>query len=307
MKRLTIFVLIASLFLALSGCRDRKTHDTSVTVMFYTFANDNQVDSMFHVEPNSKIQEPDVIPLRPGYEFDGWYKDIQSTNPWNFETDTVGETSVVLYAKWIVGYYRVYYDTNGGTYPTDFKLLEEYPADQQDPATNPELMKYLFFRVGENKVIFRPTRTGYTFKAWYLYDEYMWPGAPEGTKESYKPGDRGHTTYPTSTPGDITLYAHWDAVKISISFRANYPTSGVLSNPSARTRTYGLPIIYDTNYDGVSEGFNTFPDFLNRPDLEYEFVGWNTRADGNGTWYREGDILERTAALTLFAQWVLKP
>ena len=118
---------------------------------------------------------------------------------------------------------------------------------------------------------------------------------------------RGHTTYPTSTPGDITLYAHWDAVKISISFRANYPTSGVLSNPSARTRTYGLLIIYDTNYDGVSEGFNTFPDFLNRPDLEYEFVGWNTRADGNGTWYREGDILERTAALTLFAQWVLKP
>ena len=35
----------------------------------------------------------------------------------------------------------------------------------------------------------------------------------------------------------------------------------------------------------------------------YDFTGWNTAADGNGTAYKPGDELELTESLTLYAQW----
>ncbi len=49
-------------------------------------------------------------PSREGYEFDGWYKEPECINKWNFETDKLPmdfsgahnpEPSVKLYAKWI--------------------------------------------------------------------------------------------------------------------------------------------------------------------------------------------------------------
>lgn len=38
-------------------------------------------------------------PVRDGYKFDGWYKDIHLTEEWNFERDTV-QGNMSLYAKW---------------------------------------------------------------------------------------------------------------------------------------------------------------------------------------------------------------
>ena len=305
MKKLTLFVITIGLFVFLIGCKDRKTYDNTVVVSFYTFRNDSQIQPYLHVEPNSKIPEPDIIPIRSGYEFTGWFKDNQKTQPWDFDVDMVGEHSLLLQAGWLPGYSLVTYDINGGTFPADFKHLEDYPEDQRNPRENAELLKYLFFKVGDNKILFRPTRTGYTFRAWYPYDEYMWEGAPENATQTYKPGDRGFILLPSSEPGDITLYAHWDPIKLSISFRANYPEANVVANPTSRTRTYGLELIYDSNYDGESPDYNTLPDFAQYENLKYEFIGWNTRADGSGTWYREGDILERTAPITLFGQWLL--
>ena len=48
-----------------------------------------------------KLQEP-PIPVREGYTFAGWYKDIHLTEPWNFEEDTV-QGNMRLYAKWTEG------------------------------------------------------------------------------------------------------------------------------------------------------------------------------------------------------------
>lgn len=38
----------------------------------------------------------------------------------------------------------------------------------------------------------------------------------------------------------------------------------------------------------------------------YEFTGWNTKADGSGTGYQPGDLVDLTSALTLYAQWGAK-
>lgn len=40
-----------------------------------------------------------AAPAESGYVFDGWYKDAETTIPWNFATDTVTE-AVTVYAKW---------------------------------------------------------------------------------------------------------------------------------------------------------------------------------------------------------------
>ena len=46
----------------------------------------------------SKIQAPPA-PEKPGYTFDGWYKDAACKNVWDFETEEI-ISNVTLYAKW---------------------------------------------------------------------------------------------------------------------------------------------------------------------------------------------------------------
>ncbi|WP_337034149.1 S-layer homology domain-containing protein [Paenibacillus illinoisensis] len=40
-----------------------------------------------------------IVNVRPGYTFEGWYKDAAGTTKWNIETDVVTD-DVILYAKW---------------------------------------------------------------------------------------------------------------------------------------------------------------------------------------------------------------
>lgn len=48
---------------------------------------------------NTKINAPDVIPTKKGYDFAGWYKDQDYKTLWNFDNDTV-TGDVTIYAKW---------------------------------------------------------------------------------------------------------------------------------------------------------------------------------------------------------------
>ena len=48
-----------------------------------------------------KIQRPED-PARDGYTFDAWYRNLDRTQPWDFENDTVSE-NMTLYAGWTIG------------------------------------------------------------------------------------------------------------------------------------------------------------------------------------------------------------
>jgi uncharacterized repeat protein (TIGR02543 family) len=50
------------------------------------------------VAPGSRIAQP-ANPARTGYVFDGWYREAECINAWNFTTDVVTE-NLTLYAKW---------------------------------------------------------------------------------------------------------------------------------------------------------------------------------------------------------------
>src|SRR5690554_2829372 len=208
MKKVLSLVILILFSFVLIACSDKKNTEYDLQVLFFTGTNESSIPTLKNLEPNQLIEEP-AEPTRSGFRFDGWFKDVSLTEEWDFEVDRIGDTSMALFSKWVAGFYSITYVTNGGTMPANFKPLEDYPEDQRDPETNPELLLYLFYTVGVNNVLPRPTRTGYIFKNFYLYDEFMWEGAPEDTIYSYRPGDNGYNRVPSQLSQDLVLYAHW--------------------------------------------------------------------------------------------------
>ncbi|MCI8854965.1 MAG: hypothetical protein HFH26_00275 [Clostridiaceae bacterium] len=88
--------------------------DEGGTVMV-TVAFDSQggsvVDSRYALT-GSLLTVPDA-PTKEKHEFDGWYKDEQCTQAWDFDSDVVSG-DMTLYAKW-VAVYRVSFDSQGGS------------------------------------------------------------------------------------------------------------------------------------------------------------------------------------------------
>jgi uncharacterized repeat protein (TIGR02543 family) len=62
------------------------------------------------VNYGNKATEP-IEPTKTGYIFNGWYSDSETTNLWDFATDTV-TANTTLYADWIV-------DNSGGATPSE--------------------------------------------------------------------------------------------------------------------------------------------------------------------------------------------
>lgn len=119
------------------------------------------------------------------------------------------------------------------------------------------------------------TRTGYTFTGWNT--------KADGSGTAFT--DQQAVIASTSA----TLYAQWSPITYTITYRAN-GGSGSMSNTNA---TYDV---------GVTLRSNTFT------RDGYTFTGWNTKADGSGTSYTNGQsVLNLTttnnATITLYAQW----
>ena len=116
------------------------------------------------------------------------------------------------------------------------------------------------------------SKTGYTFAGWFK--------------------DEGLTIRFDSTSMPLngaTLYAKWEANKYSIYFDAN------LGNGT----TTKVDATYDVETTLTTNGFSK---------VGYSFVGWNTKADGSGTSYTDGQTIknllsENGASLTLYAVW----
>ncbi|MEL7565269.1 MAG: InlB B-repeat-containing protein [Dehalobacterium sp.] len=75
---------------------------TVKVILGYTVAfesNGGSAVEAIRADSGSMIAAPDVT--RPGFTFDGWYKDQACTQPWNFATDRV-TSSMTLYAKWSI-------------------------------------------------------------------------------------------------------------------------------------------------------------------------------------------------------------
>ncbi|MBD5390758.1 hypothetical protein HDR67_01990, partial [bacterium] len=74
-------------------------------VVKFNSMSGSAVPSISNVTPGAKIQKP-TDPVREGFRFVGWYKELACTTPWNFDSDVV-TTGITLYAKWEVSEYKV--------------------------------------------------------------------------------------------------------------------------------------------------------------------------------------------------------
>ncbi|WNN75702.1 InlB B-repeat-containing protein [Lysinibacillus capsici] len=95
------------------------------------------------VENKHKILEPSK-PSKLSHTFEGWYKDEDYTEKWNFETDVVVK-DITLYAKWTLNIYKVVFETNGGTSISSQSIT--YDTAVIEPGS--------------------PSKEGYTFAGWY--------------------------------------------------------------------------------------------------------------------------------------------
>ncbi len=119
-----------------------------------------------------------------------------------------------------------------------------------------------------------PQKRGYDFAGWYSDSE---------TIEAFDFDTTG-------IENDTTLYAKWTGWQYKISFDANGATAGTMEDEDM---VYGTPKALLSN---------------NFAKDKYEFLGWNTKADGTGSFYRDeekANILPtaKDAAVTLYAQW----
>lgn len=226
MKRILSVILTVLLVFGVAACSDAKTYDKSINVMFFTYSGSQSLVAPYtNLEAGQLIEEPES-PTRPGFIFTGWYTDPKGSKAWNFETDRVGETSMMLYAGWYAGDLQIIYHVNDGVMPADY------------PTT---------FKPGQTRVLPLPTRVGYQFIAWYTY-EWTGPG-------STKPGDSGYQTVPASQTTDFEIHAHWKPVTVTTTFRTNFPIDGGPANPSSKTLNYGVIIDFPQFEDTLGYRF----------------------------------------------------
>ena len=120
-----------------------------------------------------------------------------------------------------------------------------------------------------------PTRTGYNFAGW------------TGTGLTSVSTD---VTIPAGSTGSRDYTATWTANTYTVTFDAN--------NGTGYTRSQGL------SYDVATALLtNTYT-----PITGYEFAGWNTKKDGSGSSYTDGEEVsgltsQDKGTVTLYAQW----
>ena len=278
-------------------------------------------------------------PTKTGFTFLGWYSDSAFKN--RVKEIPKGSTgNKTLYAKWKANQYTIKFDGNGATSGsvkdmTSLKYATRYDlnanaykrtgytftgwntkADGTGTAyTDKANVKNLTIKNGETVTLYAqwkketytisyelnrgtnnknnptkydvttktitlkyPTRTGYNFLGWYSDANF---------KTRVKEITQGST-------GDITLYAKWKANQYTIKFDGNGATSGKMSNLT------GLK--YATRYDLTANAYKR---------SGYTFAGWNTKADGSGTLYKDKEKIKNLTTkngetIVLYAQWVKK-
>lgn len=143
--------------------------------------------------------------------------------------------------------------------------LRNYTSGQTITFVSPsDFTLWPTFTATKHSAVFpNPTRTGYTFAGWYT---------------SASGGDRV-TSYTGSS--NITLYAHWEAQKYTVTY--NYSLNG----GSSATKT------------SATVGYGSAIDLSPRATrTDYEFVGWNTDSNAKSGL---SSLTMGTGAVTLYA------
>jgi uncharacterized repeat protein (TIGR02543 family) len=191
------------------------------------------------------------VPTRTGYTFAGWFTQISG---WILVTATdpvVTASDHSLFAHWTPNTYTVTFDPNDDS----FDGIRE-------------IRSVTFGATYDN--LPTPAKTNYAFDGWYT-------AAEGGTLLTW--------TDAVTTPNDHTLYAHWSAGKVTVSFDSQ---QGAATSPAEKVVTF------EKTYGALPKA--TRPGF--------SFVGWYTKADDEGILVTATTTVTDTSKpQTLFAHW----
>lgn len=120
----------------------------AVETQTVTFMKDAETPFSTSVVKKGNTVGVPAEPTNDGYSFGGWYKDVNCTTAYDFNT-SVNE-DITLYAKWLAKY-TVSFDTDGGS------TVESQTVVTGNKATKPAVI---------------PTKKGYNFVGWYTDNTY---------------------------------------------------------------------------------------------------------------------------------------
>lgn len=200
----------------------------------------------------------------PGRTFLGWATNPGATAADVLTTYTMDPDASTLYAVW-ASTYTVTYDGNDSDGGS-------VPIDSNNYISGAEVTV-----LGNTGSL---TKSGYTFSGW-----------SDGTN-TYTAGDK----FIMGTD-DVTLHAVWSSggggsTEIP-TYTLTYDGNGATSGAAPVTRLYliGSTAVISGNTGSLARS-------------GCKFSGWNTKPDGSGTGYTEGDLLTmRNGNVVLYAQW----
>ena len=193
--------------------------------------------------------------VRTGYTFGGW-SETQDGNA--IEGQYTVEGNVTLYAVWTANTYTVTLDYNYENAPADVTITVTFGST---------------FGAGDGWPTAEPVRDGFTFKGWWT--------ANDGTGTQYT-----GATQVTTEAANLTLYAHWSATAVSVTFDYNDGTDSTEHDRIVPVEVNGTITAEDVN-DPTREG--------------YRFDGWYTEATGGTN--VEFPIINVTEPVTYYAHW----
>lgn len=235
---------------------------------------------------------------REGYIFAGWNLSADGTDTsyankeqvLNLISENGGR--IELYAQWSANSYTVEFNANGG----------------KGTMTN-QVFTYDVAKALRANVY---TRTGYTFVGWSTDANYVvksedatsttGSGNSTETTEGNSQNTTGAKLYKdkeevsnlaTTPNGTITLYAIWTKNKYTVIYNPNAPTettTGSMENSKYEYNTTAR--LSENEYQRTG----------------YTFKNWNTKPDGTGTTYNNGQEIENltqtaNGIVNLYAQW----
>ena len=253
---------------------DLKDGNRSAEVKYWTVTfdyKDNKTDSLEKIILNDSSVTKPASPTRVGYDFEGWYTSADNgstlSKKWNFSLDNVTENTT-LYAKWKAIEYTVKYHDNGstsGTVPSDYTL---------------KINDNINVDINDGNL----AKSGYIFRGW-----------------NYTPN--ASLALPLKTPlakdviekyiGEdniLTLYAVWTPIPEPIYTLCLNSNDSTLQT-KRYSGTYGTEVTLKSASDF---GWNS----------ECKFIEWNSKSDGSGISYKEGDKFSLgSETWNLYAIW----
>ena len=200
-----------------------------------TFISNNGVPSPLspiNIPQGNKIPEPSSM-TRTGYIFDGWYRESDFYNRWDFTID-IPTSNITLYAKWIAINYIVSYNSNASdVLGSTSNSNHEYDVDKTLTANG-------------------FSRTGYNFSGWSTTASGVVQFSNEQSVRNL-----GIVNGET-----VILYAQWQPISYSIIYNSNGGTGAMLNSTFLYGTSQSLRLNSFTNIGYLFSGWATTSDGL---------------------------------------------